>query len=120
METTENRMAATYSIESFICPNCGGGLGHDQKKDKFLCSSCGYEGEISAVAESVQEYSFEDYPARESESVAFVGMSVAVCGNCGCEVTFSDKQIATICPMGHPSAHHDTHPGGSVRGAGRL
>lgn len=85
--------------ESYICPGCGGKLGFDGKKDKFLCTSCGYEGEIHAGDNSVDEYDFSDYARREAESVAFSGMAAANCQNCGAQVTFAEHEIATTCPM---------------------
>lgn len=98
-ENATQQSSVKTQTEGFVCPNCGGGLRHDPKKDKFLCTSCGYEGEINALVESVKEYSFNDYKQRESESVPFVGMSVSACQRCGCEVTFDEKQTATTCPM---------------------
>lgn len=99
--TENNTQSENNRIQSksFICPNCGGGLRHDPKKDKFLCSSCGYEGEIQAVGKSIQEYSFDDYKIRENQSVPFEDFSVADCQSCGCEVTFGQRQTATVCPM---------------------
>lgn len=107
MENSMQQEKIKTQTEGFFCPNCGGGLRHDPKKDKFLCTSCGYEGEINAVVESVQEYSFDDYQRRESESVPFAGMSVVACKQCGCEVTFDEQQTATTCPM-CGSTHVDT------------
>lgn len=99
---TKNSTQSTTTApqtEGFVCPNCGGGLRHDPKKDKFLCTSCGYEGEINALVETIQEYSFNDYQQRERESVSFEGLSVSACQRCGCQVTFDEKQTATTCPM---------------------
>lgn len=96
---TANDMKTTVQTENFICPNCGGVLRHDIKKDKFLCGSCGYEGELQAVVENVREYDFGDYVRRELESVPFIGEAVAECQNCGSTVTFGEFETATTCPM---------------------
>lgn len=97
--TSTQPTARNAKTESFVCPNCDGGLRYDAKRDKFLCTFCGYEGDIQAVANNIREYSFGDYQRRESESIPFVGISVAACNHCGSQITFSEQQIATVCPM---------------------
>lgn len=49
METTENRAIANDSTESFICPNCGGGLRHAPKKVAAQ-SFVGNVGKYAAVS----------------------------------------------------------------------
>lgn len=95
----KNTQSTQVQTETFTCPNCGGGLHFDGKKEKFLCSSCGYEGELHAGDNSVDEWDFNDYARREAASVAFEGMAVADCQNCGSQVTFAEHQTATVCPM---------------------
>ena len=85
--------------QTFICANCGGVIKYDIRNEKFRCSSCKTESEIEALSETVLEYDFSQYVEREKSSVAFEGVAVVHCQNCGCEITFDEQQTATTCPM---------------------
>lgn len=85
--------------KDLTCPSCGSGLRYNTKANKMRCTACGYETEVLALVDSVQEYSFADYATRESKSVPFQGMLVEACRRCGCEVTLNEAQTATVCPM---------------------
>lgn len=97
--TQDTATTAQVEAESFICPSCGGGLHYDGKKDKFLCASCGYEGELHGEDNSVDEWDFGGYAQREAQSVPFPGLAVASCQNCGAQITFEGTTMATTCPM---------------------
>lgn len=85
--------------QTFVCANCGGIIKYDIKSEKFRCSSCKVESKIETLSENVLEYDFSQYTEREKNSVAFEGVAVVHCQNCGCEITFDEKEIATTCPM---------------------
>lgn len=85
--------------ENFICENCGGTMTYDIKKGVFRCEACLVEQEIPVSSGEVKEYDFSKYHEREKTTVAFEGMAVVHCQNCGCEITFSNQEIATTCRM---------------------
>ncbi|MFA6808364.1 MAG: hypothetical protein WCR27_05170, partial [Eubacteriales bacterium] len=85
--------------KTFVCANCGGVIKYDIGSKKFRCSSCKAESAIEALAETVKEYDFSQYSKREESTVAFEGVAVVHCQNCGCQITFEESQIATTCPM---------------------
>lgn len=98
-EAKAGRAKVNVETQTFVCANCGGILKYDIESEKFRCSSCRAESEIQALAETVLEYDFSQYQEREKNSVAFEGVAVVHCQNCGCEITFDEAQIATTCPM---------------------
>jgi predicted Zn-ribbon and HTH transcriptional regulator len=100
-KTAERETPIQTKIETktFVCMSCGGTLKFDIDTQKFRCASCKSESEIEALSETVKEYDFSDYASRELLSVAFGGVAVAHCQNCGFEITFDEAQIATVCPM---------------------
>lgn len=97
--TDNSTRTAEVPTEQFTCPNCGGSLHYNGQKNKFLCSSCGYEGAVHAGDDTVDEFDFSGYARREAESVAFSGMEVASCHSCGAQITFGEYETATVCPM---------------------
>ena len=99
VETNEVPAKIAVAIQTFVCANCGGVIKYDIGSEKFRCSSCKAESSIETMAEIVLEYDFSQYAEREASSVAFEGLAVAHCQNCGCEITFDEQQIATTCPM---------------------
>lgn len=99
METNEVLEKVAVDTQTFVCANCGGVIKYDIGSEKFRCSSCKSESRIETLSESVLEYDFSQYAEREKNSVAFAGVAVVHCQNCGCEITFDEQQIATICPM---------------------
>jgi predicted Zn-ribbon and HTH transcriptional regulator len=99
MEVAEVQVKAKVDTQTFICPNCGGIIKYDIATEKFRCTSCKAESTIEVLSETVLEYDFSQYTEREKTSVAFEGVAVVHCQNCGCEITFDEFQIATTCPM---------------------
>jgi len=101
-EQVENKEAPVkvgIETQTFICANCGGVMKYDIGSEKFRCSACKAESNIEALSETIVEYDFNQYLEREKSSVAFEGVAVVHCQNCGCEITFDASQIATTCPM---------------------
>lgn len=99
VETKEVQVKVNVDAQTFICASCGGILKYDIGSEKFRCSSCKTESSIESLSETVKEYDFSQYAEREQSSVAFEGIAVVQCQNCGCEITFDDTQIAATCPM---------------------
>ncbi len=85
--------------ENYICPNCGGSIKHDIHRNQFLCSFCGYEASIENFVDSIKEYDFNEYEARESSVQPFQGLAAVSCKNCGAEIVFEEQETATVCPM---------------------
>ncbi len=95
----EEQRIISIDAETCVCPSCGGVLKFDIKKEKYLCSSCGFEGTVQAVTDSIKEYRFDDYAEREAKSVPFEGMAESHCQNCGASIIFDKTTIASTCPM---------------------
>lgn len=89
----------SVETQTFVCANCGGVIKYDIMNEKFRCASCKAESSIENLSDTVKEYDFSQYAEREKNSVAFEGVAVVHCKNCGCEITFEESQIATTCPM---------------------
>lgn len=87
------------TTENFICPNCGGTMKFDIKKQAFVCQSCQSEGDIETEQTEVKEYDFNTYRVREKNSTITDTMAVAICATCGAEVLFEATETATVCPM---------------------
>jgi len=108
-QTAEDKMAATASeqeqnavhvnTETFICPNCGGIMKFDIKKQVFACASCKTEYDLQTLSDTVKENDFNSYLEREKATVPFEGMAVVICQNCGREISFAGSQFAATCPM---------------------
>jgi LSD1 subclass zinc finger protein len=99
VETKAAPIKVTVDTQTFICANCGGVIKYDIGSEKFRCSSCKAESTIETLSETVMEYDFSQYAEREKSAVAFEGVAVVHCQNCGCEITFDEAEIATTCPM---------------------
>ena len=98
-ETRKTPEKVDVQAQTFLCKNCGGVIKYDIGSEKFLCSSCRTEYAMEALSDSVKEYDFSQYAQREAQSVAFEGLAVAHCQNCGFEITFDEFEVATVCPM---------------------
>jgi len=94
-----NENAAHVDTETFECQNCGGVMKFNIKSQKFICASCQVEQDLETLSGTVKEYDFNKYREQEKASVAFEGMAVALCQNCGLEISFDKAQIAAVCPM---------------------
>lgn len=99
MEAKDAQEKVGVDTQTFICANCGGVIMYDIGSEKFRCASCKAESNIETLSEAVLEYDFSQYAEREKKSIAFEGLAVVHCQNCGCEITFEESQIATTCPM---------------------
>ena len=82
-----------------ICPNCGGSIEYDIKSGQFKCKSCGSVINVAPDKAYVEEYSFDDYYAREGSEAPLSGTATASCPNCGAEVIFDEHETAQRCPM---------------------
>lgn len=89
----------TIETEHFLCPNCGGNLRYDIKRQLYCCESCGSPDQIVPLHEGVYEYPLNDYRSREMQGVAFQGTSCVSCQNCGAQIMFGQYDTATVCPM---------------------
>ena len=89
----------TAETEHFLCPNCGGNLRYDIKRQLYCCESCGSPDQIVPLHEGVYEYPLNDYRSRETRDVAFQGTSCVSCQNCGAQIMFGQYDTATVCPM---------------------
>ena len=98
-EAAEAPAKVKEDAESFICPNCGGVIKYDITGGKFRCTSCKAESTKEILKDTVSEYDFSQYAEQEEATVAFEGVAVVHCRNCGCEITFGEFETATICPM---------------------
>lgn len=98
-EVKEAPVKVNVNTQTFVCANCGGVIKYDIGSEKFRCFSCKGESSIENLSETVLEYDFSQYEEREKNSVAFEGVAVVQCQNCGSEITFEESQVATTCPM---------------------
>ena len=89
----------TVQTEHFLCPNCGGNLRYDIKRQLYCCESCGSPDEIIPLHEGIREYPLDGYHSREAQNVAFEGASCVFCQNCGAQILFGQYDTATVCPM---------------------
>ena len=78
----------TVQTEHFLCPNCGGNLRYDIKRQLYCCESCGSPDEIIPLHEGIREYPLDGYHSRETQNVAFEGASCVFCQNCGAQILF--------------------------------
>ena len=112
MRNTE--VIGRMEIQSYKCPNCGGGLVFDPKTQKFKCEYC-----LSAFTEETLKEMEE--AARESEDASKPGgmpeaekiesqkqaeskMVLYTCPSCGAELICDASTAATSCPYcGNPT-----------------
>jgi predicted RNA-binding Zn-ribbon protein involved in translation (DUF1610 family) len=69
------------------------------QKQKFECGACKQEYDLETLSDTVKENDFNKYHEREKSTTPFQGMAVVACQNCGMEISFSDTQFSTTCPM---------------------
>ena len=104
MATTEQEQkaekeAVQVNTETFVCQNCGGIMKFDIKKQKFECAACKTEYDLQTLSDTVKENDFNLYLERERAAIPFEGMAVVACQQCGMEISFSESQFSTTCPM---------------------
>jgi predicted RNA-binding Zn-ribbon protein involved in translation (DUF1610 family) len=99
--TSEQEQKETVHVdtETFICQNCGAIMKFDIGKQKFACASCKTEYDLLTLSDTVRENDFKSYLEREKATTPFEGMAVVACQQCGMEITFSESQFSTTCPM---------------------
>ena len=95
----EQQNKVHVNTETFICQNCGGIMKFNIKSQKFACASCKTEFDLETLSETVKENDFNLYLERERATVPFEGMAVVACQQCGMEISFSEEQFSTTCPM---------------------
>jgi predicted RNA-binding Zn-ribbon protein involved in translation (DUF1610 family) len=71
----------------------------DIKKQLFACASCKTEYDMQTLSDTVKENDFNSYHEREKATTPFSGMAVVACQQCGMEISFSESQFSTTCPM---------------------
>lgn len=86
-------------IETYTCQSCSSVMKYNIEKEQFMCSSCGTVYDIQTLSDTVKEYDFAKYREMEKSCVPFEGMSTVSCQNCGFEISFTNKQVAAVCPM---------------------
>lgn len=99
VETSNDVKKVNVNTQAFLCPNCGGTIKYDIESESFRCEACKAPATMETLSSAVKEYDFSQYAQREQQSVAFEGLAVAQCRNCGYEITFDDMAVATTCPM---------------------
>ena len=67
---------AGVRTENFVCPNCGGTMKWNIRKQQFECASCRVPGEIKTIGDGVIEHDFEGYSRRDREKSHFKNSSV--------------------------------------------
>jgi len=95
----EQKETVHVDTETFVCQNCGSIMKFDINKQKFACSSCKTEYDLQTLSDVVKENDFNSYLEREKATTPFEGMAVVACQQCGMEISFSDSQFSTTCPM---------------------
>ncbi len=100
------------------CPTCGGNIVFDPEAQQFRCASCGSVQKIAADKDTVEEYDFSDYRAREGRRMLENGETALRCSACGAEFFLPAEGTAAVCPMcGSPQIKPETeHNGIPVEG----
>lgn len=90
--------------EKYPCPTCGGLLNFDPKSGKLKCPYCGAEEEIpDAMAETVEEHSFEGFLMRAKSQTWGMQLTSIKCETCGATTQVNDRISAMNCPFcDHP------------------
>lgn len=81
------------------CPNCGGNIAFDSEAQQFRCASCGTVHHIEPEKDSITEYDFSEYRAREGCRMLENDEVAMKCGSCGAEFFVLAEQVAAVCPM---------------------
>jgi len=95
----EQQKEVHVDTETFICQNCGGTMKFNIQKQKFECGACKTEYDMETLSDAVKENDFNLYHERERTTVPFQGMAVVACQQCGMEISFTESQFSTTCPM---------------------
>lgn len=74
-QTIPAKEVKTVQTERFLCPNSGGNLRYDIKRQLYCCESCGSPDEIIPLHEGIREYPLDGYHGQEAQNVAFEGTS---------------------------------------------
>lgn len=102
------------AVMSYKCPNCGGGLTFDPKKQKLVCEYClsefseeemkGFEEDAAKKEESGSERAVPENEEAESAKTAKTGEAETVsyiCPSCGAEIVTDATTAATFCYYCH-------------------
>jgi predicted RNA-binding Zn-ribbon protein involved in translation (DUF1610 family) len=92
-------MAPTSNSTHYVCPNCGGNLQWNIRKQAFECVSCHSPGNIDLNAKPIEQHPIASFAERAASSQSYPDEGFAVCQNCGAQITFADNQTAAVCPM---------------------
>jgi predicted RNA-binding Zn-ribbon protein involved in translation (DUF1610 family) len=98
-EQVQEQQEVHVNTETFICQSCGGIMKFSINKQKFECGACKTEYDLETLSDTVKENDFNQYHEREKATSPFQGMAVAACQNCGMEISFTESQFSTTCPM---------------------
>ena len=98
-------------IQSYKCPNCGGGLVFDPKTQKFKCEYClsAFTEETLKEMEEVARKSEEaskpggmpEAEKIESQKQAESKMVLYTCPSCGAEIVAQETTASTYCCYFH-------------------
>lgn len=91
------------SVISYKCPNCGGGLVFDPKKQKLVCEYClseFTEAEVSEEAKQAKERS-EPEEAPKEGGTGENGAVGYICPSCGAEIVTTETTAALLCYYCH-------------------
>lgn len=92
-------MPESVNSTHYVCPNCGGSLQWNIRKQAFECTSCHSPGNIDLNAKPIEQHPIASYAERAASSESYPDESFAVCQNCGAQISFSGNETATVCPM---------------------
>lgn len=133
-------------IQSYKCPNCGGGLIFDPNTQKFKCEYCLSAfteetlKEMKEAAASAQEMAGKDQkadtvsdeaatkepeaaakePEAPAKTQAAAGMAVYTCPSCGAEVVAQETTASTYCCYCHNPVIMSGRLDGSYRPDGLI
>ena len=88
-------------VLSYKCPNCGGGLIFDPKKQKLVCEYClsEFSEKELKVPETKQEAVKEAEETAEEQKSA--GTVSYICPSCGAEIVTEETTAASFCYYCH-------------------
>ncbi len=93
------------------CPSCGNHLQYSAEKKKINCQHCGYDEEITAANDKVQE---KELKSAIQDVEQFIpedsGKKVFDCGNCGAQFMVESDRLKVNCGFcGSKNVNLDAH-----------
>ena len=70
-----------------------------REAQQFRCASCGSTQKVVPGKETVEEYDFSEYRAREGRRMLKNGETALRCSACGAEFFLPAEGTAAVCPM---------------------